>query len=428
MLEPQFFLGRVGSISPTSPAPPALDDLWQGHLQRFLACAFLYDRGAAAAFLNRPADTERPPRFRRQFGALFGWTPPHGALEWEALRPVAAGLPCTQPYTRFLPGADVSNAVAGPGQSHEPGEPGESMGPSDSAAPCSFTHLIAGSADGIVHDLLSRRAGVEFLCTGLVSFDEGDLPFDSECRLSLLPHPRGAGEMLLVDALRTDGEMQHPSLAAFFLRRWNPSEVKEWLEEFGSAQDRHRLSFLVDPDHLEGTLRAFEILAREERRSRPFYLNPSVLRHRSFWLYGHAGGDPYPGFARELGSAPAITDWEVETSLFARAPWLTAYWMLAHLYLGNDRAAERTAQMALRSRGEVIAELGRHVLRVLDDPADAGIDAALFSELRETTLMCARPWQLEPDARRRREEVLASLVHLGQAATPDSWPTFLSTL
>lgn len=287
--------------------------------------------------------------------------------------------------------------------------------------------MIAGTAADITHDLLSRRSGVEFLCTGLYSFSDGDLPFDGECRLSLLPHPREAGEMLIVDALRTDVESQHPSLAAFFLRRWNPSEVKEWLDEFGSDDDRQRLSFLFDPDAVEGLLRAFEIHARDERKARPFYLNPSVLRHRSFWLSGHPGGDPYPGFARELGSAPAITDWEVETTLFARAPWLAAYWMLAHLYLGNDHAAARTAQMALRSRGEVIAELARHVQRILEDPLQAGIDVDVFHELRETTLMCARPWQLEPDARRRREEVIASLAHLGTSGTPDSWPAFLST-
>jgi len=362
-----------------------------------LAASFLYRDEERQSFLNVKPDAAGS--FLERFTSLVGWLPPAGAIEWEELRVAAGALPVSRPWTDFTPAESGLKACT--------------------SLPSSFYEETTDAKD-LLERLLQTESGVEFLCTGL--YHPGAAPFDEEgCRISLLPHRNQALEVLVVNPVSTDVEERYPSLLHFFMRRWNLSEISEWFQDFsGEPAD-----FALDPDHLEGRLRAFEFLAREELMERPWYLDPAVLRRRSYWLYGHASLTPIPGFTRELRRAPSMMDWELELPMISRMPVLACYWMLAHLFLGNRQAARLTAERALRCNGELARALAAKILVALECPDRAGINAGALRDIQETTMMCARSHHLEKGAQQSRDLLLASLASKDSSANTALCPDFL---
>lgn len=376
---------------------PDPDELWHGRLAGMLAASFLYRDDDRQRFLNLKPDGAGSLIDR--FSSLMGWAPPAGAAEWEELRVAASVLPVSRPWTDFTPADSGIKSCA--------------------SLPSSF-YETDSDASRFLDRLLQTESGVEFLCTGLYS--PGAAPFDEEgCRISLLPHRNQALEVLVVNPVSTDVEERYPSLLHFFMRRWNLYEISEWFREFKDKP----VDFALDPDHLEGRLKAFEYLAREELMDRPWYLDPAVLRRRSYWLYGHTSLNPIPGFTRELRLAPSMMDWELELPMMSRMPVLACYWMLAHLFLGNAQAARLTAERALQMSGELVQALAAKILLILENPERAGISAAALRDIQETTMMCARPHHLEKGAQQSRELLLASLASKDSDANTVLCPDFL---
>lgn len=129
--------------------------------------------------------------------------------------------------------------------------------------------------------------------------------------------------------------------------------------------------------------------ARSEGSEHPGWRDPLALFARSRWLLSFGAGHVAPGFAGDLGRAAPLAAWETERELLAEAPWLANYWLLAHFYLGNHRAAARAVDRGADSPAELTRQLAWAIDRALADES-SGLLSVPASQVAELQAACAR--------------------------------------
>lgn len=200
------------------------------------------------------------------------------------------------------------------------------------------------------------------------------------CFLSTLPNPLGTTEIYLYD--HEVGKIEDRlgySIAHFVADRW-ASEEYESIEDDGNKKD---LDTGIVP---KKTFNDFTKKARQRLKKRPYYHDPVVLFRRTHWLSGHALGSPTYKSAYKMADAPPYAVWEKEIDLVAKEPVLANYWMLAHYFLGNNKACRATIEEAKKAPGEVSPKLAVIIEKLLDDPKKAKLGQLKPSQLNRLKL------------------------------------------
>ena len=163
----------------------------------------------------------------------------------------------------------------------------------------------------------------------------------------------------------------------------------------GAAVYRHDHEIGVLDRELGGSLAGFigatwgeQHDARRARRSEP-WRDPLALFSRSRWLLSFGAGHTAFGFAGDLCKAAPLDAWRDERDHLAGAPWLANYWLLAHFYLGNRRAAADAVDRAADSPAELTRQLAWAVDRALADES-AGLLSVPAVQVAELQAACAK--------------------------------------
>ncbi|HEV7553939.1 MAG TPA: hypothetical protein VGO00_00715, partial [Kofleriaceae bacterium] len=211
------------------------------------------------------------------------------------------------------------------------------------------------------------------LLAGLVPFGHdacGDRAF-----VSVLPHPLDVAEVYRYDheVGKLDDKLGE-SIADFLVATW--------------VDDEH-----ADHKAIAKARKAFEARADKALAGGP--LRSDALFERSKWLLGLLDGEPAFEFPALLAKAPSLNTWKQEKARLAN-PHLAVYWMLAHLFLGNDDACQQAATAAAASKGAWVAELARSVRSFFAGKAKSPIkslSAAELAAMREVVAKNASPEQ-----------------------------------
>lgn len=125
--------------------------------------------------------------------------------------------------------------------------------------------------------------------------------------------------------------------------------------------------------------------------------NSKVLFERSAWLLPLSSGETGYGFASDLGKAPHFEAWQHEKSQLVEAPWLANYWLLAHFFLGNEKACREAIELAGKVNAQATTELAAAVAAIMDGTSDklGAITSAQLDELRAACAKNAVPELLE---------------------------------
>lgn len=139
-------------------------------------------------------------------------------------------------------------------------------------------------------------------------------------------------------------------------------EVGKLDDELGASIAEFLVATWVDDDHddhkaIAKARKAFA--AKVKQASADAGLAADALFERSQWLLGLLGGEPAFEFPAVLAKAPGLKTWKDEKSKLATDPQLAIYWMLAHLFLGNDEACAEAATAAAKSKGAWVKELAK---------------------------------------------------------------------
>ncbi|NVJ24058.1 MULTISPECIES: hypothetical protein [Myxococcus] len=123
------------------------------------------------------------------------------------------------------------------------------------------------------------------------------------------------------------------------------------------------------------------------------------LHGRSRWMYGVLWGRPSPSLKEYLEQAPGDAEWGVEKQELSANPLLANYWMLAHYFLGNEKACTAAVVAGHQNPAELTRGLARLVEAWLAAPSRARIgevDATALERVRQAVSDSARPDQRSP--------------------------------
>ena len=170
---------------------------------------------------------------------------------------------------------------------------------------------------GDVHDLLWRYARVALsgLCS-LGSDEAGDQPFVSIRDGEVYRFVNETGEL---------AELLGTSMADFLARTWGDVEGHPIEKPTGAR-------------------------ARWER---------------SRWLLELLIDRPSRDFAAHLAQAPTLEIWRSERDRVASDPHVAIYWLLAHLFLGNDDACKDAITRAKKAKGKLVVQLAKELEQFL---------------------------------------------------------------
>lgn len=196
---------------------------------------------------------------------------------------------------------------------------------------------LSSKVPGSGEEALAKHALL--LLVGLVPFGmdaSGDQVF-----VSLRPHPLDVAEVYHFD--HEVGQLDAKageSIADFLVGTW------------------------VDEDHADHQAiakerKAFAARAKKAHAGEDKHVRPLALWERAQWLFGLLEGEPAFEFPALLAKAAPLSAWNKEKASLAREPQLAVYWMLAHLFFGNDEAGKEAAAAAGRCKGTWIAELAK---------------------------------------------------------------------
>jgi hypothetical protein len=163
------------------------------------------------------------------------------------------------------------------------------------------------------------------------------------------------------------------SIGSFVIDTWADRDEPEARGRIGAAALAHF-------EKLESKL---------ERRPAPAWADPIALFERSRWLLSFGAGETGFGFASDLCKAAPFAAWEAERELIDEAPWLANYWLLAHFFLANRRAAAEVVDRAASSKAELTRGLAWAIDRALADES-AGLFAVTATQLAELKAACAK--------------------------------------
>jgi hypothetical protein len=291
--------------------------------------------------LARGADKERKASEKSREGRarVYGWTASEDTLHWDA---------ASKAYRKYF--YDISDVWMLGGTTWK-----------------KFSAKPKDTFDGF-------EAGMVLLC-GLERF--GDDPCGDTAWISTLPSPWGTTEVFLYDheVGKIESHLGY-GFADFVVDRFAEDEAPERLKQESSA---------------------FEAAARKQEKTRNPLWNAKVLFDRSEWLIPLGSGSTGYGFAKCLGQAPTMEDWQKEKLLFAEAPWLANYWLLAHFFLGNHKACAETVKLASQAPAEATRELAKEISKVLEGKAKtfAKLKVAQIAEIRDACAKNATPELLE---------------------------------
>ena len=233
------------------------------------------------------------------------------------------------------------------------------------------------------------------LLAGLVPFAHeasGDRAF-----VSVLAHPLGVAPVYRYDheVGRLDDTLGE-SIADFLVARW--------------VDDDH-----ADHEAIAKLREAFE--ARVEKALAKAPLRSDALFQRSQWLLGLLDGEPAFEFPALLAKAPSLATWNDEKADLGN-PHLAVYWMLAHLFLGNDDACKQAAKAASTSKGAWVAELAKSVQAFFAGKAKSPIKSLSAAKLAAMREVVAKNASVEQTGRqvvdesevRAHDDALAALA------------------
>lgn len=289
-------------------------------------------------------DPAQQAREREAYVRLWGWRPPDEHLEWAR---ACAGQ-------RFVLESGLSFS-------------GDLLGYAASWAEALDLDAILGSQD----HMMTVLHGLELAGPGY----DGDRWF-----ASTLPGPLGTAEVCKYD--HEDGSVRHESasIAAFVATHADAARPVP-----------------------EEVLREFKAEGRKALEGRPVHEDPVALFARSRWLYPLPQGRTTHAFAEDVVRAPEFATWEAERAAFEEAPVLANYWMLAHLFLGNERACREAIALAKELPAVFTRALAERLEALLAAPGAAKLgrlDAARLDPLRARVRANALEAQLEPERRR----------------------------
>jgi hypothetical protein len=209
---------------------------------------------------------------------------------------------------------------------------------------------------------------------------------------SLRPHPLGVAEVLLFNHEVGEVEgVEGASIADFVVEKWVCGDDPE--DEYASPGWIGRAHGKV-----QKAQKAFRAQAKKALAKREKHLAPQALWERTHWLYGLLDGEPAFRFPEKLAKAPPLSAFAKEKAKLATEPELALYWMLAHLFLGNDDALGEAVAAAKKTKGSVVKELAAGFEAFLAGKRKSPLDflkPEALAAARELVAKNALPEQLE---------------------------------
>ena len=196
------------------------------------------------------------------------------------------------------------------------------------------------------------------LLTGLAPF--GADASGDQVWVSLRPHPLGVAEVYLFNHENGEVEEKEGESIADFI-------VSKWVSADDPDDDDARPGW-IGKEHkkVAAAQKAFAAQTKKALAKREKHLAPDALWKRSHWLFGLLAGEPAFRFPQHLALAPSLASYRREKPTLAKQPQLALYWILAHLFFGNDDACREAATLARTSKVRVVAELAASVISFLD--------------------------------------------------------------
>lgn len=387
----------------TQKSPPSFkkSDLSSGKLAEIMADRMLSKQSYRDTFWKAFASKKKkaPANFLDQFEKLYGFQPSEEILEWENVRFA---------YEQIMYNVnDVWNMI-----DHEGGFQIDEESEDDDYDPdypaVSFQKFLLKKSQSIeeqVNSILGSYQGLMFLLTGVAHF--GSDGGGDSCWVNMLPHAEGSAEVHRYN--HEVGELEDEpffSIAHFIASNWSSEEDdyddydEEDEDEEGASEERIE-SVLGDK-----VLKQYEGEAQKKYDKRPFYTKSLDLFERSAWLLGHSYGDPAYAYAEKLASAPKFKDWEAEKKFLDKSHPLTAYWILAHYFMKNEKACREACAVAKKLPGKILPAIAKSILSLLDEKSDSlgKVKAKKLEELRDETFKNCDISQIEPENRKLLEE------------------------
>lgn len=220
------------------------------------------------------------------------------------------------------------------------------------------------------------------LLTGLAPFGtdaSGDQVF-----ASLRPHPLGVAEVYLFN--HENGEVEEKegeSIADFIVHKWVCAD---------DPDDDDARPGWIGKEHkkVAAAQKAFAAKAKKALAKREKHLAPGALWERSHWLFGLLAGEPAFRFPQHLARAPSLATYRREKPTLVKQPQLALYWILAHLFFGDDDACREAATLARKSKGRVVRELAASALAFLDGKRKSPFDALSAASLAKGRALVAK--------------------------------------
>src|SRR5262249_50750723 len=155
------------------------------------------------------------------------------------------------------------------------------------------------------------------------------------CFVSTLPSPDGLAHIHVYDHESGELGSDYKSIAQFVFENWNESAKGD----------------------------------RAKAKKLPVEQDARALFERMKWLWGLPLGEPMYGFAEDIANAPDFAAWEREKKTLAKNPVLANYWMLAHYFLGNEKACAEAVALAKKAKGTITPAIAKLVGALLAKPA-----------------------------------------------------------
>lgn len=230
------------------------------------------------------------------------------------------------------------------------------------------------------------------LLTGLAPF--GADASGDQVWVSLRPHPLGVAEVYLFNHENGEVEEKEGESIADFI-------VSKWVSADDPDDDDARPGW-IGKEHkkVAAAQKAFAAQTKKALAKREKHLAPDALWKRSHWLFGLLAGEPAFRFPQHLALAPSLASYRREKPTLAKQPQLALYWILAHLFFGNDDACREAATLARKSKGRVVAELAASVLSFLDGKRKTPFDALSAASLAKGRALVAKNALAETGAKK----------------------------